>query len=37
MHPLFGVSISKPILGPITLGAFAFPGNLYGGSLGLTF
>lgn len=35
--PVYGVSVSKPILGPITVGAFGFQNGLVGASLGLTF
>jgi len=35
--PMYGISISKPILGPITVGMFGFQTGLIGASLGLTF
>ncbi len=35
--PDFGVSITKPVLGPLTLGIFAFRSGLVGSSVGLTF
>jgi hypothetical protein len=35
--PLYGASISKPILGPITVGAWALSNSTFGASLGLTF
>lgn len=35
--PAYGVSISRPILGPATLGAFVFSDKQVGFSLGLTF
>ena len=35
--PIYGGSISKPILGPITVGAFGFQNGMIGVSLGLSF
>jgi hypothetical protein len=35
--PMYGISISKPILGPITVGVFGFQNGLVGASVGLTF
>lgn len=35
--PDYGASLTKPILGPITVGAFAFQSGMVGCSLGLTF
>lgn len=35
--PIYGASITKPILGPITVGAFYLTPGILGGSLGLTF
>lgn len=34
---VYGASISKPILGPITVGAFGLSNGIVGGSIGLTF
>lgn len=34
--PQYGISISKPILGPITVGVFGFQTGLVGASVGLT-
>lgn len=33
----FGISISRPILGPITVGAFGFHSGIVGAGIGLTF
>lgn len=35
--PDFGLAITKPVLGPITIGIFGFRSALVGASLGLTF
>lgn len=35
--PVFGASVSKPILGPIAVGLFGFANGLAGFSIGLTF
>lgn len=35
--PDYGLAVSKPILGPITIGAFGFQSGAAGLSLGLTF
>lgn len=35
--PIYGASISKPILGPITVGLFGFQNGMAGASIGLTF
>jgi hypothetical protein len=35
--PIYGLAISKPILGPITLGAFYLTPSIVGASIGLTF
>lgn len=35
--PIYGASITKPVLGPITLGAFGLSSGMGGFSLGLTF
>lgn len=35
--PDFGMSVSRPILGPITVGVFGFKSGVVGSSLGLTF
>lgn len=35
--PIYGLAITKPILGPFTLGVFAFTNTTIGGSVGLTF
>lgn len=35
--PVYGLSISKPILGPFTVGAFGFSSGVVGLSVGLTF
>lgn len=35
--PVYGASISKPILGPITIGAWGLSNKTLGASLGLTF
>lgn len=34
---VWGVSVTKPILGPVTVGAWGLSNKHYGGSLGLTF
>ena len=33
----YGIAVSKPILGPITIGVFGFRSGLFGASAGLTF
>jgi hypothetical protein len=35
--PLYGVSVSKPILGPITIGVWGLSNGTLGASVGLTF
>lgn len=35
--PVYGVAVSKPVLGPITVGAFGFQNGMGGLSVGLTF
>jgi hypothetical protein len=35
--PLLGLSVSKPILGPITVGVWGLNNSTFGASLGLTF
>jgi len=35
--PIFGAAITKPILGPITVGIFGFQNGVIGASIGLTF
>jgi hypothetical protein len=35
--PIYGVSVSKPILGPITIGAWGLSNSTAGFSIGLTF
>jgi hypothetical protein len=35
--PTYGLSITKPILGPLTVGVFGFQNGLIGASIGLTF
>ena len=35
--PIYGAAVTKPILGPITVGAFGFQNGLVGASVGLTF
>ena len=35
--PTYGIAITRPILGPITVGAFGFQNGLVGVSIGLTF
>lgn len=35
--PVFGVSITKPILGPLTVGVFGLSSGVAGASIGLTF
>ena len=35
--PVFGASLTKPVLGPITVGAWGLNNGTIGGSLGLTF
>lgn len=35
--PVYGVAISKPVLGPITVGAWGLSSGVIGASLGLTF
>jgi len=35
--PVYGLAITRPVLGPITLGAFAFTNSTVGLSIGLTF
>jgi FtsZ-interacting cell division protein ZipA len=35
--PTYGLSITKPILGPLTVGVFGFQNGLAGASIGLTF
>lgn len=35
--PVYGLAITKPILGPITVGLFGFQNGTVGGSVGLTF
>jgi hypothetical protein len=35
--PNYGASVTRPVLGPITLGLFALTPGIYGASVGLTF
>ena len=35
--PIYGASVTKPILGPITVGIFGFQNGMAGASVGLTF
>ena len=35
--PIYGVAITKPILGPLTVGIFGFQNSMAGVSVGLTF
>lgn len=35
--PTYGVAVTKPVVGPLTIGLFGFQNGLIGASLGLTF